>query len=593
MFINDDHLQAPPTVLSLVRNMSPISVETSCDEILQRFLVDPGIYALPVVDAEYRPVALVDRRRFIEFFTKPFSREIFGRIGVFEFLQSKHYPIVEPIIVDDSCSVEDVARIIIGAGMEHMVTGFLVAHERKYLGVANGHDLLNLITQRKQAELYYLAHYDSLTGIPNRMLLGDRLSQACLDAERKGHLVALLFIDVDRFKQINDSLGHAFGDSVLQAVVSRLKQSARKSDTVARIGGDEFLLLMEDTSPGDADLVARRMVDSMRAPVELMGHSLVVTVSVGIAIYPTDDGDISRLLAKADAAMYAAKASGRNGFCAYTADGANFNPTTLSLENELRRGIERDELRLLFQPQVDLQSEEISGVEALVRWEHPSRGLLAPIEFITLAEESGLIVQLGEWVLREACCRLAEWCAQGKRPLRMSINISAVQFRQNDFLAILESALQDSGVDPCLIELELTESVLMHNFDDVLNTLWQIKALGISLAIDDFGTGYSSLNYLRRFPIDRLKIDQSFVRDIEHTPANESITRAIIALANSLSLDIVAEGIEKIEEKELLERLGCPQGQGYYFSRPVAGERILASLAEAASSPNEQASRCA
>lgn len=580
VFITDDRLQEAPTVRSLVRVMPPVAQDTFCDEVMARFLDDHAIYALPVLDREHKPVALVDRRGYIEFFTKPYSREIFGREGILEFLNSGHYHAPVPIVVEDYCTVEDAAQIVIARGIEHLVTGFLVTSNGLYLGVANGHDLLNLITQRKQAELYYLAHYDHLTGLPNRVLLNDRIAQACRDADRKGCSAALLFIDVDRFKQINDSLGHRAGDAVLRALVTRLKSAARKADTVARIGGDEFIILMEDLNDAsDPHLVAQRLIESMRSPFELLGHSLVVTVSIGIALYPNDDIDISRLLAKADSAMYEAKAKGRNGFRSYSEASAGFNPSRLSLENDLRQAVDRNELSLVFQPQVDFSGGRVKGVEALLRWEHRERGQISPMEFIPLAEECGYIVQLGEWVMRSALAQLADWKAMGLPPIRMAINISAVQFHQRDFAGLVAAILAEYGTDPSLIELELTESVLMHNVEEVLSTLNKIKALGVRLAIDDFGTGYSSLNYLRRFPIDRLKIDQSFVRDIENTPANESITRSIIALADSLSLDVVAEGIEKDTEKAILKKLGCLEGQGYYFDKPLLPSQVADRLA--------------
>jgi len=576
-FIEDDRLQDSPTVRELTRPMEPVPSQTTCLEVLARFLQNNELYAIPVIGEDRKPMALVDRKVFIEFFARPYTHEIFGRRTIVDVLRTQDYQNENPIIVEDSCSIEDVAQIIISAGMHHMVTGFIVTRDGEYQGVANGHDLLNLITQRKQAELFFLAHYDALTGVPNRTLLGDRLKQACLDAERKGHQVALLFIDVDRFKTINDSLGHSFGDAVLRNLVTRLQACARKSDTVARIGGDEFVILMDSLNTvADADLVAERLLDAMRTPVELLGHSLIVTVCIGIAIYPRDDTDLSRLLAKADAAMYAAKAAGRNGFRVYSENGAIFDPSRLSLENDLRQALENGDLRLNYQPQVEFATKQILGVEALVRWQHPVRGMISPLEFIPLAEECGLILQLGEWVLREACRQLQEWDTRGMPPMRMSINVSAVQFHQKDFVAVLKSVIDSSGVNPEYIELELTESVLMHHVEEVLETLKEIRALGVSLAIDDFGTGYSSLNYLRRFPINRLKIDQSFVRDIEQIPANESITKAIIALARSLSLDIVAEGIEKTTEKAVLEALGCTEGQGYFFAKPLTAADIAA-----------------
>lgn len=578
-FISEGRLQAAPTVRHLLKLLEPVSPDDFCQVVLERFLDDDALYALPVVDAVARPLLLLDRTRFIEYFSKPYSREIFGRRSILELVAHPGYRSIEPIVVEENCSIEDVAQMVIDAGMQHMVTGFIVTSQDHYLGVANGRDLLNIITQRTQAELYFLAHYDNLTGLPNRMLLGDRLEHACRDAERNKLLVTILFIDVDRFKQINDSLGHPAGDAVLRAVADRLKSSARSADTVARLGGDEFAILMEDIEdPVHVDMVALRVVNAMREPVELLGHSLVVTVSVGSATYPSDDVDVKALLAKADAAMYEAKSGGRNGFRKFSPDTTMYNTASLSLENELRQAIDRDELVLHFQPQVKLANQKICGVEALVRWQHPVRGLVSPAHFIPVAEESGLIVPLGEWVLSRALRQMKDWQEQGLPPLRISINISALQFQQHSFPKFLRSQLDEYGIDPRLVELELTESVLMQNADHVLQTLEEIKFLGVSLAIDDFGTGFSSLSYLRRFPIDRLKIDQSFVRDIESLPANESIARAIVALAESLSLDIVAEGIETLSEKAVLEHMRCIEGQGYLFSRPLPAEDFVAWL---------------
>lgn len=577
VFISEGRLHETPTARHLLRPLEPVNIDDPCQSILMRFLSDDALYALPVIDAAEKPVALVDRKHYVEFFSKTYTREIFGRRSILELLAYEEYQSNEPIVVEDSCSIEDLARIIIDAGAHHMVTGFLVSCQGRYLGIANSHDLLNIITQRKQAELYYLAHYDNLTGVPNRMLLGDRLEQACRDAERKGNLVALLFIDVDRFKQINDALGHTSGDVVLRKVVDRLKASARRADTVARLGGDEFVILMDDLADlGDVDIVAQRLMDSMSEPIELLGHSMIATVSVGSVLYPTDGTDVSAMLAKADAAMYEAKVGGRNGYCKFSPDTTMYNPESRLLENELRLAIERDELVLYFQPQVELASLAICGVEALVRWRHPERGLVSPVQFIPIAEESGLIVPLGEWVLRQAFRQLKSWQEQGLPPLRISINISALQFHQRRFPEFLKTLLAEYKVDPRLVELELTESMLMQNVNDVLRELEEIKTLGVTLAIDDFGTGFSSLSYLRRFPIDRLKIDQSFVRDIENTPVNASIARAIVALANSLSLEIIAEGIETPAEKAVLEHMHCSEGQGYLFAKPLSADNIVA-----------------
>ena len=579
LFINDGRLKSPPTVRHLLRPLDPVLTGITCGKVLNGFLADTGLYALPVVDEHAMPVALVDRRQFIEFFSKLYSREIFGNRPIVELLSSPFFVSRKSIMVEDSCSVEDAAKIMIDAGVEQMVTGFLICSQGKYLGVANGHDLLNVITQRKQAELYHLAHYDSLTGVPNRMLFNDRFEQACLDADRKKRLVALLFVDVDRFKRINDSLGHSAGDAVLCEVVERLKASARRTDTVARLAGDEFVILMGDLAViGDVDLVARRLVDLMKEPVTLHGHSLAVTVSVGSAVYPVDDTNAGALLGKADAAMYHAKATGRNSYCAYSPETTMYNPASLLMVNDLRQAIEGGDLVLHYQPQVDLATGEVRGLEALARWRHPTLGMIQPAQFIPVAEESGLIVALGESVLHQALRQMRAWVAPGAPPLRMSVNISAHQFYQRGFPRFLKALLNEYGVNPQLVELELTEGVLMQNGGDVLHTLKAVKALGVQLAIDDFGTGFSSLSYLRRFPIDRLKIDQSFVRDIHCTPVNKSIAHAIATLAQSLSLSITAEGIEKPAEREVIRELGCDEGQGYLFSPALAADDLLAWL---------------
>lgn len=574
-FLSGGRLQAGPTVRQLVRMVEPVRTEDPCTDILDRFLVEDSTYALPVVDADGTSVALVDRKHFVEFFSRPFSREIFGRRKIAELLGHDDYPSHPPVVVEDNCSIDDAAQIVIDAGMHHMVTGFVVTAQGKYLGVANGHDLLNIITQRKQAELYYLAHYDGLTGIPNRILFADRLEQACREVDRRGGLAALLFIDVDRFKQINDSLGHRAGDTVLRRIAERLKATARSADTVARLGGDEFVIIIDDLDdPAAIEPVAQRLIDSMREPIEWLDHRMHVSISIGSAIYPRDDVEISPLLAKADAAMYQAKSSGRNAYRPYSPEVSLHSPASLALEEELRRAIENDELVLQFQPQVNLGDMEICGVEALVRWHHPARGMISPGQFIPLAEESGLIVPLGEWVLRHAFRQIKAWERSGLPHLRISVNISALQFQQNGFTDRLRELLAEEKIDPRLVELELTESALMKGVDDIAKLFDEIKALGFTLAIDDFGTGFSSLSYLHRFPIDRLKIDQSFVRGIENSPANESIVRAIVALAGSLSIDVIAEGIEKPVEMAILEHMCHMEGQGYLFSRPLDADAL-------------------
>lgn len=570
-------LPSPPTVLQLVRTLEPEALRSTCLQALERFHKDARIFALPVIDGDGSPVAILARQQFLEFFSKHYSREIFGNRSIAELLKHEAYRTTAPVVVEDACSVDDVARIILDAGMQHMVTGFIVCSEGRYVGIADGHDLLNVITQRKQDELYYLANYDYLTGVPNRLLLSDRLEHACREAERNGKCVGLLFIDVDRFKQVNDSFGHRTGDAVLCQVVERLKHSARRCDTIARLSGDEFVILMGDLDePAAMDRVVERVLDAMHAPIEAAGHTLRITVSIGGAAFPEDDCALSPLLAKADAAMYEAKAGGRNGYRRYTASTGSYNPIRLSLEHDLRRAIDNDELVLAYQPQLSLASRQLRGIEALVRWRHPERGLVSPAHFIPLAEESGLIVPLGEWVITRALKQMREWNLAGYPGMRMSINISALQLRKGNLPRFLGAQLNAYGIDPHFVELELTETILMNDMDGTLQALQEIKSLGIQLAIDDFGTGFSSLSYLRRFPIDRLKIDQSFVRDIDRTPANESIARAIVALAESLKLETIAEGVESAPEQALLAAIGCAEGQGYLYGKPMAAEELAA-----------------
>jgi diguanylate cyclase len=571
-FIKDGRLQASPTVGTLVQYLEPAQVEDRCQLVFRRFLADTMLYAIPVVDAQRKPVAVLDRNYFVEFFSREYATEVFGRRSLAALFLSGKYDYRKPVVIDHACNIDEAAKIISEAGTSHM-SGFMVVEDERYRGIANGHDLLGVITERRQSELYYLAHYDVLTGIPNRTLLTERLVQACADAAAKYRLVVLLFIDIDRFKQINDSLGHAAGDEVLHRVAQRLRKSSREADMVARLGGDEFVILLENIpNVATADAVASRVLSAMREPIVIGECSLVVTVSVGRAIFPTDDRDSSALLAKADSAMYEAKASGRNNYRGYLPGTASYKPSSMHLENELRQAIESDQLVLFLQPQVELERKIVLGAEALIRWQHPVRGLLRPVEFIPLAEECGLIIPLGEWVLRKVLELLSLWRGQGIPLLQIAVNISALQLYSSSFPDQLRSLLAQYDMDPRYIELELTESVLMKDVCNLLPTLNAIKALGIRLAIDDFGTGFSSLSYLSSFPIDCLKIDKSFVRHIDRMPINASIARAILALANSLSLTTIAEGIEAGEEDKVLRQLGCMYGQGYHFAKPLPAD---------------------
>ncbi|MBK7564779.1 MAG: EAL domain-containing protein [Propionivibrio sp.] len=423
----------------------------------------------------------------------------------------------------------------------------------------------------RENQLLHLSTHDALTGLANRTLLADRLDQAVTHSVRDGGVVAVLLIDLDRFKQINDSLGHAVGDLLLKTVAERLGHCVREGDTVARLGGDEFVLVLADLSRNeDASMLARKILAALSRPIDIDGHELFVTPSIGISFYPQDGADASSLLRHADLAMYQVKSSGRNGFSCFSQDMNERAQEMAELESSLRQALEHDELTLYYQPKADLYSGEICGAEALIRWQHPVKGLVPPSQFIKLAEESGMIQQLGEWVLREACRQAARWQREGMHGLTIAVNFSARQFRQKNIVEIVAQALNDAGLDAKWLQLELTETMIMQNLETSESLLRRLKALGVSLAMDDFGTGYSSLGYLKRFPFDCLKIDQSFVRNITTEPDDALIAIAVIAMAHSLHLYVVAEGVETESQMRYLRNQNCDQLQGYYFSPPLA-----------------------
>ena len=439
------------------------------------------------------------------------------------------------------------------------------------------------ITERKIAEdkVQSLAYFDALTGLPNRTLLRDRLSQALATARRQKNKVALLFLDLDRFKIINDSLGHSVGDLLLQKVAERLKGCAREQDTVARLGGDEFLIVLTNVKDiQSAVITAERFMDVMTAEFVIQGHALRVSCSLGISIFPEHGADGETLIKNADAAMYSAKDGGRNSFRLFTAHMNSQAVERLTIENGLRLALDKNELFLVYQPQMDIASGKIIGLEALARWQHPELGLVPPADFIRVAENSGLILSIGEWVLRTACSQVCRWQAEGLAAISVSVNVSAVQFRQDAFTQTVHRILRETGLSPQCLELELTESLLLSNADVMFSVLRQLTAMGLRLAIDDFGTGYSSLSYLRRFPVSRLKIDGSFIRDVPLNSDDAAITVAIISMAKSLNLKVIAEGVENEAQFSFLRTQRCDQIQGYYFSKPLAVDDVAAKLRE-------------
>ena len=434
---------------------------------------------------------------------------------------------------------------------------------------------------RDSERLSFLAQHDALTGLPNRLLFTDRLRQAMIEAQRHNRLVSVVFLDLDRFKNINDTLGHDVGDAMLVAVAARLRDAVRPSDTIARLGGDEFAAILADMAKAeDAPMVVQRILDAFKEPFQLDDRELFMSASLGITLYPIDATDADALLRNADTAMYRAKQHGRSACQFYTAEMTRRAHEDMALEGALRHAIERDELLLHYQPIVDLNTGRMLGLEALLRWQHPELGLVSPARFIPLAEESGLIVPIGEWVLRQACKQTHAWHDAGFTDLYVTVNLSSRQFREPDLVKRVKQVLADTGLNGNRLVLELTESMLLTNIDNTVRQMQELDTAGVRFAVDDFGTGYSSLSYLKRFPIDVLKIDQSFVRDISTDPDDAAIVRAVITMAHALSVRVVAEGVETHEQMEFLRANSCDSMQGYYLSKPLPAAALTTLLAK-------------
>ncbi len=435
-------------------------------------------------------------------------------------------------------------------------------------------------------KLAKLALHDNLTDVPNRALLNDRLAQAIERARRNGHSVALLYVDLDRFKHINDSLGHAVGDQVLQSAARRLLDCVRSTDTVSRHGGDEFIVLLaEVTHAEDAMICADKMIRALDAPHRIGTHELRLTASIGIATFPGDAADADALIRNADVAMYQAKSHGRNSYKCFKSEMNALASTHQAIETDLRLAIERREFRLHYQPKVNLNTGAVAGVEALIRWQHPKKGLLMPGEFISVAEESGLIVPIGRWVLEEACRQAQAWLCAGVAPMSVAVNVSAVELRAPAFFTGVRDIIEKCGLAPSVFEIELTETFIMQDWKSIAEVLGSLKTLGVRIALDDFGTGYSSLSYMKRFPIDTLKIDQSFVRDMTTDPDDASIVAAVINMGRSLHMRVVAEGIETEEQLALVQDHRCPEGQGFFFCVPITGSELTPLLRDQGSKP--------
>lgn len=487
--------------------------------------------------------------------------------------QASNTPIIVLTEQDDN---ELAAQALQSGAQDYLVKGQIDRStlERSIRYAIERNRLLEQLEESKRLQRH-LAYHDALTILPNRHLLHDRLQQALAQSKRSGKLAALLFLDLDGFKRINDTLGHGIGDLLLKSVAKRLKTTVRQVDTVARLGGDEFtIVLLEINHAQDAKDVAQKILKVISQPYKIEEHELFVTASVGISIYPDDGSDIESLIRKADIAMYRAKGQGKNNYQVYnlSMDAKFFE--RLTLENSLRKAVENEELVAYYQPQVDLRTGEITGVEALVRWQHQKFGLVPPDKFIPLAEETGVILEIDEWMMKTACRQIKNWEREGIANIRVAVNLSTRQFRQKNLTEKVAQILNDSAVQPKNLCLEITENEVMHNIETTVEILQALKKMGVLLSLDDFGTGYSSLSYLKRFPIDILKIDRTFVNGIPSDRDDTAISTAIVVLAHSMELQVIAEGVEKSEQIAFLQSLQCDEIQGFYFSRPLNAETV-------------------
>ncbi|MEA2570682.1 MAG: hypothetical protein QOI24_2683 [Acidobacteriota bacterium] len=554
----------------------------------ERALRDSHLFASEIISGAAEGIVVYDRElrylvwnRFMEEMTGLPAAAVLGKRApdIFPHLREQGIDVLlQRALTGEDVASPDMHYYIPGSAREGWASAVYHPHRDSRGEIAGVIGLIRDITARKKAEqqIEYQAYHDALTGLANRRLFNEHLSLALALAARRNCPVAVLFLDLDHFKLVNDTLGHTMGDVLLQEVAKRLKSCVREGDAVARVGGDEFTIVLQDLETRDAAaVVAQKVLRAIAAPIEMTGHRLYVTVSIGITIYPDDGADAETLLKNADNAMYRAKAEGRNTYQLSTHELSRTTQERMTLESGLHLAMEREEFEVWYQPQVDVGTNAIIGMEALLRWRHPDRGIVAPADFISVAEERGYIVLIGDWVLRQACRQARAVREKGLPDFRVAVNLSARQFREASLVTSVLAALKESDLPPSCLELEITESVAMENVALTLQLLRDLRAIGVTIAIDDFGTGHSSLSYLRQFPIDALKIDRAFVEDLPDRFEDAAIVKAVIALAAGLNLRVVAEGVETKPQLDFLREQGCREVQGYYFSYPVRGEELL------------------
>lgn len=555
-------------IAQLARVCPIYPVDTMLQEILAIFHNNENLRTLVLTDQDI-PVGLINRNMLNELFSKPFTKELYGNCPVSDFMR------VNPLIVATHTTVDDLTRIIVEDKTSAMQDGFILIEDGSCVGVGYGQDLLQLVSERKQEHLFQLAHFDPLTGLSNRLMFLDRLEHACLRAGRTGERMALMFIDLDRFKSVNDTLGHAAGDELLIKVSRRLTQTIRKTDGVARLGGDEFTVLLENVQNEAKTIeIANKLIEALRAPLQIHDLEVTVTASIGISFFPGHASGPEELQRNADVAMYHAKTDGKDRCAVFNRHMLVQSRANLSLEEQLRKAFSRGEFRVHYQPQIDLHSGRIVGVESLLRWDQPDHGLVGPDDFLDLADRLGLMEEIGLFVLNETADQVSDWNARFDIELAASINVTFSQLGSPRLLGMIRKVLSQSGIDPQKLTLELTEQAIMKSPESAQKAIADVKELGIRIAIDDFGTGYSSLGYLLDLPIDILKIDQVFIQGIERGDKAQCLARAILAMARSLNMTVVAEGVETEMQRDFLAQHGCQFVQGFLFSRAEAPETI-------------------